>query len=265
MGLFSQKKVWHSYLKHASPVVLKFKGQPVLSKYAEPGVDQYLAYFDVQGDDTEGYYYFVESEDVLRQLQTTTYGQWVRVSASGDSAENHYLDIQPAGEGDAVPVDQIRARSVQSVAKNQQPNYSSGFITEDYLKCVEEAVAIAGSDFMGTDDPSVIQSIAATLYINWSHTRFSIPLAPSDVEKVDVQDEEDHLGQGVLEALDKLQKRSGKAHDGRNLKTTIAKIEEQVEKGYDEDAFVQTIKWISAEVDHQTPEEQEELEDDLPF
>jgi len=262
MGLFSQKKVWHSYLKRASPVVLRWKGAPVLSKYDEG--DQYLAYFEVQGDPTDGYYYYIESEDVLNQLRNAPYKQWVRVTATGDNADTHVLDMVPY-DG-ATPESQTGLSvTPRSTGGAQKPDFSTGFIADDYAKCLLAASNLAAMGPLDTDDPTVIQAVAATLYISWSRTGFTVPLASDgDVDEY-INDLAPDYEVSVLEELDKLVKRSGKSHDNRNLKSTIAKIETEA-AALNEESYESVMKWIRAEVDYQLTEaEEEEIEDDLPF
>ena len=52
---FKNNRVWHSYLKNKSPIVIQFKGAPMDSKHS----DTRIVFFEVRGDPHDKYYYEV--------------------------------------------------------------------------------------------------------------------------------------------------------------------------------------------------------------
>lgn len=279
MGLFTQKKVWHSYLRAKSPVVLRFKGPVVQSKFLDnTGEYPNIIYFEVKGDPTDGYYYFIENDDVLEYLRSNAQpGEWVKLTATGGSTDEHQIDLQPAG-GDDENTGQYLSKGLpaKSVSVDARPMYGSGVVAEDYEACLVEAVRMVNEHLIGTNKEaiskspeafatlaSVTKEIATTMFINWSNNRYETPLSSADVEVEYVEDAKMDMGENVLEALDKLPKRSGKSHDGRNLKSTINKIEDSIDT-LDDESYHQIMDWIDKEVGFQSTTE-EEIEDDLPF
>lgn len=260
MPFFSQQRVWHSFLKSRSPVVMRFKNPPLMSKYKDnDGNDQWLIYFTVRGDEPgEDYYYNIEDAEILDKLRNVDYSKWYSVTAGGGLDAKQTLEIVEASDQSAGAPRQV---SSGGGASHGGDSFSTGYIVDDYRRCVEEAGVIAASAPLDTTDATVIQSIAATLYINWSRTNFRVPLSAS----ARLESPDDVLDTSpAYELIEKLTKRSGKAHDGKALKTAIDKIESALdtEVMMEPDVYQRMVDWLTKEVEHQTPEE---LTDDLPF
>lgn len=257
MAFFSKKGVWHSYLKAQSPVVVRFKNPPIVSKYPNrEGEDQWVVYFQVRGDSSpEDYYYYIEDDEILEKLNNVEYGTWYSVSAGGGK-DGQWLNIEPAGES---------TNAVKASGPSYDDSYSAGYISGDYVKCLEEAKGIAGT-VLDTEDPSVIQSIAATLYINWSKSGFRVPLNADDAPEREYVDEDntDKYTKKVQDLISKLNRRSGKAHDGKALKTAIDKIEAALDGHIDAQTFGKIAEWLNNEVTYQNNDD-EEPKDELPF
>jgi len=267
MPFFNQQKVWHSFIKSRSPMVMRFKNPPLVSQYKDDdGNYPWIIYFQVRGDDPgTDYYYAIESEDILEQLRALDYGQWYSVTASG-GPDGQTLDIQTASasqEDDAVK----GGGGGSSKQQYHSESLSTGYIVGDYMRCVEEAKGVARD--IGAQDPAITQAIAATLYINWSKTGFRAPLSAEDAPDREYTDEEPEadLSAEVAGLIDQLPKRTGKAHDGKALKTAIGNIEKALNDPsmLSGEGFGQVIKWLAKEVEYQTPEEEAEYSDDLPF
>ena len=105
----------------------------------------------------------------------------------------------------------------------------------------------------------VVQAMAATLYINWSQTRFTKPLFVG----MATADGLEEARKSVLAALNALPSKNGKAHDGRALKTTLAKMEDSL-GGASGEVLDKYTEWLKIEDEFQSAPE-EELTDELPF
>lgn len=256
---FSHAQVWHSRLKGKSPLVIRFKGEPFQSKYKDGGT---IIYFEVKGDPKSDYYYRIEQSDILKQLENTPKNTWLKVSAFG-------------GEGDqSLVIENVSGGEAMSAASNgstgAEESFSTGYVVGDFVRCLEEAKGLC----IGfTDDPDVIQRVAATLYINWSHSRFLRPLSKDDVpertyENTDRSEEYRDL---IREGIEKLPKTSGISHDRHKLAKMIAQLNAVVE-GDDtisDEQYGRIQRWLDLELEAQSPEQEEapedEPQDDLPF
>jgi hypothetical protein len=140
-----------------------------------------------------------------------------------------------------------------------------GDIVSDYRLCVDAAIGIFAEKFDGLDlDPAAVQSMAATLYINWSYTKFHKPLFEGMVEPSDDESEaESELLTEIKDLIAPLTK-NGKAHDGRALKTTLAKMQDALTNA-PVDVLEKYKEWLIIETDFQIENEPEELTDELPF
>jgi len=257
---FTNARVWHSRLKGRSPLIVQFKGDPFTSKFS----GRPIAYFVVRGDPRDDYYYEIEQDDILEQVKAAPKNTWLKLSAFGGEG-SQTLAIEPASEGDLPPAS--TSTVVASGSAMDEQNFSSGYVVGDFVRCLDEAKGICQG---WTEDPAVIQAMAATLYINWSHSRFLKPLSKDDVpEKTYVaEDHSDEYRTALEGLLGKLPKSSGTSHDGRKLKSTVSQITTTIE-GDDpisDEQFSRVKKWLDDEIEHQGgPAEEEEYSDDLPF
>jgi len=255
MRTFSQSKVWHSFLKAKSPLVIRFKGDPMESKY---GTDP-IVYFEVRGDEGDSYYYNIEDASILEQIEELDKGLWYKVTAGGGQ-DGQFLKVEVATEQSGAPL------------RRGEDNYSTGNIVDDFALCLDHALDLV-KDKLGVapktvEGAPVVQAMAATLYINWSHSRFLKPLSAADVpERVEVTETEDGRSDGYAvelgELIEALPKQSGKAHDGRALKTTIDKFKQALDTPISDELYSRMKKWIDNEAAFQAPAEIPE--DDLPF
>jgi hypothetical protein len=230
------------------------------SKY---GTDP-IVYFEVRGDEGDSYYYNIEDPEIEKQIEDLDKSLWYTVTAGGGQ-DGQFLKIEPAtsqagnsGGGD-------------SRGNGGENSFSTGNIVDDFKLCLAEAFAIVRDELgiapKSVEGAPVVQSMAATLYINWSHTRFLRPLTAADVperEYVETEDgRSDEYAVELGELIDTLPRDSGKAHDGRALKTTIAKFREALDSPISDELFGRMKKWLNDEAESQTPIEIPE--DELPF
>lgn len=260
-GTFSQAKVWHSFLKARSPIVMRFKSDPIDSKYD----DGKFVYFQVRGDETDSYYYPIETEEILQVIEGAEKGHWYKVTASGGP------------DGQSLTLEEAPTSSTTGGASVDQ-SYSTGYIVGDYVRCLEEAIPLV-EEFLGisyrdgVESASLVKDIATTLYINWSHTRFMRPLNADDTAQVEyVEDHDhkmaDHYVSEIKGLLKQIKKTSGKAHDGRALKTTLDKFNSALEGNIDEQLFHRMSKWLDKEITFQSESENgsdDESIGELPF
>ena len=255
MPTFSQKRVWHSFLKSKSPLVISLKGEPQESKYG----DNPIVYFEVRGDDFDGYYYEIESPEVNEIIENTPKREWLTVTASGGK-DNQHIAFSKASGG---PVTSNKP-GMPMVDKD----YSTGNISGDYQRCLSEARGIAlewADDFDSPIPAEAIHAMAATMFIQWSYTKFRRPLNADDAETVEVVDavvdKTDEYVEDIRGLISQLESTSGTAHDDSKLKTMLNKIESSFEGTIDEALHARMTQWLFEEIDHQTLA----LDDELPF
>lgn len=256
---FKNNKVWHSNLKYASPIVLRFKGAPFKSQHS----NDMIVFFEVRGDPHDKYYYVCENEMIVDQIaDDIAHGVWLQATFDGMKAEAT-LEVKPASESSAPS---SGGRTVRGAAPEK--SYSTGSVVGDWLLCLEQAKIIA-KDELGVapkaDVPSasVTKEIATSLYISWKDTRFLKPLVDSMPEP-GVDDEVLELKEQINTFLEDLPAKNGKAHDGRALKTTLAKISDAMDENNAEH-LTMFRDWLDAEVEFQAMDPEEPEEDDLPF
>lgn len=185
MATFTNKKVWHSNLKFASPLVVQFTSDLMDSKYDE---DQRIVFFKVRGDPTDGYYLVIENDTIADRISKLGKSRdWFKVTATGQS-ESADIAIQTA--------------NVTTDDKSSSQSYGAETIFENYVTCLNAAdEAIKASDLpskiKGALRAESLSSIAASLFIQWDRKQYLVPLTPSmlEPETPDVVEVDDDDGQ----------------------------------------------------------------------
>jgi len=222
--------------------------------------DEDIVFFEVRGDPHDKYYYVVENgmiEELIRD--DVPHGEWLKCTFDGMKSDAT-MSFEVAGSSTNA------TGKYQNAPGNPSKGYvreaqSTGNIVDDFKLCVDAAKGIVfeklSIDAETVEAAPVVQAMAATLYINWSYTKFTKPLTPPD-------EDESELAGEVVELLASLPSKNGKAHDGRALKTTLAKMEDAVMKA-PADVLGKYKEWLVIELDFQQEDEPEELGDELPF
>lgn len=256
---FKNNRVWHSFLKNASPIVIRFKGAPMESKHN----DEDIVFFEVRGDTHDKYYYVVENGMIEELIaDDVPHGEWIKCTFDGMKSDAT-MSFEAAGSSTNATKDFPRPDG-KEYSRPAERSLSTGNIVDDYSLCVDAAKQIImdklGVAVMTVEAAPTVQAMAATLYINWSYTKFTKPLTAIE----DTDADESELLTEVKDLLASLPNKNGKAHDGRALKTTLAKMEDALMDASAE-ALDKYKEWLVIETDYQQEDEPEELEDELPF
>lgn len=270
MGTFQTKKVWHSRLKGASPVIVKFSTGNIVESQYDDGLN---IYFNVRGDD-EDYYYQTENQAIRDYLERNVERNvWYSLTAAGQ-AEEATIALSPVDESSLPPTASPAPRqsSGGSYKAPQARSYSTGTVAGDMEKCVLAAANILeGMADMGLDASEenrleFIEKLGVSLFIQWSRINMDTPLTADDVEEEEEAAEEEDVNEHIadLKSLyEELPLKSGTSHDNKKLKSVLDKISETIDAGEVEpEEGNAMISWLSDELAYQTADNGEE---DLPF
>lgn len=257
---FKYNKVYHSYLKNSSPIVLQFKGPVKPSDYN----DDDIAFIAVRGDDHDKYYLIVENEDYLALVDEVPKKQWLKCTFTGEK-ETATFTWEETDFTDAPPATSTSSGSSSS-GQRKVGNYQ-----HNYLACVNVAKDIVKEEFEYSDE--LVKDIATTLFINWSYSGFRDSLTPGSVVSGDLDSEfaDEHELDALSEGLNTLLNETGKSHDGKNLKPALDKIRRVVRDGEatTKSDVGKMLAWLSKEYDWQVDQEGaasvDDYADDLPF
>jgi hypothetical protein len=220
--------------------------------------DTRIVFFEVRGDPHDKYYYEVENGTIDEVISDDVpHNEWVKCVFDG-MKDDATLTWELAGSS-------TNAQSFRPDGKEYtrpaDESFSTGNIVDDYSLCVDRAIQIYVEKFDGFDlDTPTIQAMAATLYINWSYSKFTKPLT-ADMATTDNPNEK--LVEEVKRLIEPLTK-SGTAHDGRALKTTLAKMQDSLGSATAE-MLAKYKEWLDIEFNFQIENEPEALTDELPF
>lgn len=197
---FNQNKVWHSYFKTASPLVIRFTSEVRESDYT-PG--QEFVYFEMrnnpvpEGEKGGNLYLVIENDTVKSRIESTPLRQWVQVTAIGGGRED---DAPPADLIiEAVKgMDYEAPRPVTSAAATTRQRFGAVDIESNYQMAFEAALrVIHNADYPRgwkgkmTDDPASLmehaRQIATTMFIQWSNTGFSVPLTEDMAGAIEIE------------------------------------------------------------------------------
>lgn len=277
MSTFKQKKVYHSYLKQASPLVMQFRSQPLESKYQE---GQWVMYFGVRGDSTDGYYLLLENDSIRETLQNAVGQGWTKVEASGSGDDAEVRLSQPENVASEASGGPSNGRTASAL-------YTS--IPEAYAACLD-AAEMAVSEWLdrttlGKSNDTIrlqlAKDVATTFFINMSGTS-SIPLDPEVVQEAEPETvtepvtdtlTEEHVGI-LREYYDAVDWNTDKTHDGRDVDEVSEHIYNFIENGIEENGTFTIMRnmmgWMDKQMAFQKihkslPLESGAKEDDLPF
>lgn len=270
---FSQKKVYHSFIKKHGPIVIKWKGPPRISDFD----NYYIIYFEVRGDPESGYYYHIENDAIYEQLKDVEKNEWFLVTADG-TQDSAVLDHSTPTAG----ADVDRNTSPIAPYRTTEANFFGESLTSDYLAAVlaaEEYVVptlIGAKKLTEYEVAHLTKDVAASLFIQFHMQRGLSPLTDSQKgEPVVVEDKDAYVAAAsghfkiIRDTLDEFIIKRGTAHDGKKLKPVIDSILAFLEDGGSRDDAVKIIRWTGAELDHQMvgiePDDDGLPEDDLPF
>jgi len=249
--MFDRKSVWHSELRNASPLVLKFSGDPMDSKYDVGTTDGYahkVIGFDTRGDDTRRWY-IIESPDIENTLKRAPKNEWIEVRASWS--------------GDSQTIEWDRASgSVQRETTSDTSGHSTGNIKDDYLLCIE-----AARDLPGSDDTATLLANARHLHGQWVRMGVSTPLT-HDMDNTPTTDDTGNSAtlEEIKELLDLVPTWEGRAHDDSDLLSVFKRIESVVKGAGGSDDAERALAWLENEIEFQSRnDESSTTDDDLPF
>lgn len=120
---FSKRSVWHSDLRAASPLVVRFMGDVTVSQFKdrEPYAGGLYIDFQVAGDSAT-YSYNIENEVIEHQMSVIRAlaenpGGWIKVTAIGTRAEAELICEEPAAQ--EIPPEAAEGyRSVERAAEH---------------------------------------------------------------------------------------------------------------------------------------------------
>lgn len=188
MGLFTQKRVWHSHLKTVSPLVLKFKTTVLNSKYV---AGQRIIYFDCMGDDLDGKHYVCETPEIDAILQQVQKDTWLRLAAFGGGDNEGPAGVKiEAYEGETpavattpqqrtgnttVPVGFAGSSVSASVV---QQDYSKDNVEDTYYECLSLAAAMQErfKVEVGRKMTVVDLELAQHMFAHWAIKGFDRPM-----------------------------------------------------------------------------------------
>ncbi len=180
MGTFKNKKVWHSNLKYASPLVVTFTTDILPSKYKK---GEEIVFFNIRGEPEASHYLVIESETVKKRLEKVvpTLDKWVRVTAenSGDEAD---LIIESVDD-ESTPPSETEGKSPARVS------FGNASIAENYSVCLKAAYDLVDAVDYATaaqkkDLFANLSSIAASLFIQWDRKNYMVPLTEVEMPAV---------------------------------------------------------------------------------
>lgn len=177
MSTFNQNRVWHSFLKNASPLVVQFTNGVQDSKF---NPEEKIAYFRVRGDSTDGYYLVIENDTIVSRIESVPSNRWVKVQATGSSED---ADLVVTDQG---PVSSSESRSTST-------DYDEGTVVGNYRHCLIAAVDLVREASDEEIQKSLLEnlpSIAATLFIQWQRTNFKVPLTAEMAVQASTEAEE---------------------------------------------------------------------------
>lgn len=266
---FPNNKVYHSYLKNASPLVIRFRSPPKESDYT----DDEIIYFDVKGDRHDKYYYQIENDAILDKLSSAPIGSWIKATFTGakDDADFSYDTVSDSEAADAT-------RSLRTAASSSD-SLSSGNIADDYRECIKLArdivakeLGLDDSESLGTDALAVVQSMAATIYINWQKSNFTMPLYAGMANEVDESGDvempdfaTDETLQRIIKILDLIEV-NGRSHDNKNLAPIAKRLSQMTDPSAPPPTHndaMKALRWLELEAEHQGVGDPNQ--DDLPF
>jgi hypothetical protein len=283
MSTFKNKKVWFSHLKYAGELVVKFTSGPVPSKFKK---DELIAFFEVQGDETEGYNIPIENDTVLAQVEAAPKGRWVSLVATGDDAESQSLEITLLGNQPAEP-----QSSKGAVVTSER------FGPGDVMACMEEVLMVVQSAFEDSHDKDGLTEkgkwYVNTLFDKWFSSGRFMPLyegqpsesdygiveaepipneeveeKPKKVKKAEEKKDDGLADAAQIEAIEAwipTIKWKGDSHDERDLKELKSKLDAALKGKLTRDAAAKTLEWLAEESAEQQQKLAEPEDDDLPF
>ena len=289
MSTFSQKKVWHSHLKQKSPIRIRWKGVPRdadgTPRKSDYG-DYYQCFFEVAGDDEDGYYYVCEDESILEDILTQSEEAWTIVTAVGGK-DSQALDIR-ADDGSVQDVAPSVGAARPTKKQANRGAYSAGSLMVDYTACFEAAQEFIDERLPGEQSVEIFnitKELATTLYIQWSKGGFSVPIypeAPAETVTIEpkvtitptpeavAQEEAQLVDTSVVSAkLAQLPKKNGTSHDGKQLKRVTDAMASALVDTPTNEQLAKMEFWLDAETKAQVADGELVGEyvpdDDLPF
>lgn len=260
---FENKGVYHSRLREKSPIVLKFTGEIQTSKFDDT---KEVVPFEVRGDGTT-YWLTVDNDGIRDEINAVQQGQYVQVNADG-TYEDARLNITDPNTGGGD-------RGGSQAVEGGGMSHSRGSVKENYRAVLEAVRDLDGAvDEDGNLTP-MGQDHAATVFIQWTRTDYTMPLTQEDVndngdDDVDTSDSAD--GQDVAsdtqlevvsEFVEKIPSWVGEAHDGSDLQDVKQKLDDLIENGGTVEQASNSIKWLREENEHQ--QQGVAGDDELPF
>jgi hypothetical protein len=246
MGLFNQKRVWHSHMKTVSPLVLKFKTTVMDSKYVP---DQRIIYFDCMGDDLDGKHYVCESPEIDAILQQVQKDTWLRLAAfgGGDNEGPAGMKIeayegetpavatkpQPGAASTTVPTGSSIAPSLM------QQDYSKDNVEDTYYECLSLAAAVQErfKEEVGRKMTAIDLELAQHMFAHWAIKGFDRPMylgqqpkgGEAEAEEVEEANGEPMAGEDQFDILRSLAKISADSDP-----SLADEVEERIEQGMTE-------------------------------
>lgn len=160
-----RKAIYHRYLVKASPLVMKFKGEPRESKYK--GKPPYV-YFQVQGDESE-YALNIEpgTEEAIQDAPKNT---WVTVYAAGSKDTEAALKIVAgAQDPEDGPPNEWPDEDPASEPKQRTPPTAKASGPDKLMQeCWTSAVVLIRADFPDASPDAAVEAasrVANTLFI----------------------------------------------------------------------------------------------------
>lgn len=259
---FDQNRIYHSYLKAFSPIVVRFT-----SDVRESDYDGHIRWFEVRGDDHDGYYYQVENDEIRQYLEDEVpTGEWIKLVASGDGREGTAdMEVHPA---DGPDTSYSSPSQGGSGGGGNEPRLGPDNILDQYDLVLEKAKE-RFPEVMLDDDGELTEvgaRLATTLYIQWSRTGRKAPLFDGQGEDVAEPQHADRIEEDI-DTLDW----DGNSHDGRDLsdmKVRLSTLAEDIREGKATLAEAEhAINWLNNEVDEQSEDTTSPSlgEDSLPF
>jgi hypothetical protein len=272
-NVFSQKKVYHSFIKKRSSLVIKFNGEPRQSDFSE----DWMIYFDIRGDPEGAYYYHIENDAILEQLRGVEKDVWFLVTAIGQG-ESATLELGEPTKG----ADVERSGTTRATSRATEDSYFSESLASDYLAAliasqeVVTPVLIEGKDLTDEAVCHLTKDIASSLFIQFYRQRGlfritddqKLPLSLDEDSESYSPATDDHFSI-IRDTVNELARKNGTAHDGKKLKPALDAILAFCEDGGSQDDAVKIIKWVGVELDHQMAGQEREPDDlpqdELPF
>jgi len=189
MGLFEYKKVWHSDLKRASPLVVRFRTAPMSSQYLK---DKSMIYFetDPSVDDLEGKYYVIETEEIEKQLQHVQKDVWVEIVATGggndEDAPEAKIEIRGLDGSEMNGLPSVPSKPAAKANKMpESKDFCGASVVETYYEALRSApllIQMFETEFGREPLPDEI-ILGQHMFAHWAIKGFDRPLYPGQLER----------------------------------------------------------------------------------